>query len=267
MEKINLGIQLQKPLAFFDLETTGTNVFSDRIVEISVVKVFPDGSSEVKTRRLNPEKPIPPEATAIHGIKDEDVKNEPTFKAVSSSLFRYLENCDLAGYNIQRFDIVMLMEEFKRSGLNFSLEGRYVIDAQTIYHKHEPRTLSAAYKYFCGKNLDDAHSAEADTMATLEIFTSQLGRYEDLPRDAESLHQYCNQRDPSWIDAFGKFRWKDGEPTIGFGRNEGIPLKTIAVSNPEFLKWIISANFPADAVEIAKNALKGVFPVKKNEDG
>ena len=157
----------KRPLVFFDLETTGTNIINDRIVEISIVKISPDGSREVKTRRLNPEMHIPEEASAVHGIYDKDVENEPTFRQISQSLYIYLEDCDLGGYNIVKFDVPVLVKEFSRAGLQFSLENRRIIDAYNLYCKMEPRTLSAAYKRFCGKSLEDAHSAEADTLATV----------------------------------------------------------------------------------------------------
>ena len=264
----------KRPLVFFDLETTGTNVINDRIVEISIVKISPDGSREVKTRRLNPEMHIPEEASAVHGIYDKDVENEPTFRQISQSLYIYLEDCDLGGYNIVKFDVPVLVKEFSRAGLQFSLENRRIIDAYNLYCKMEPRTLSAAYKRFCGKSLEDAHSAEADTLATVEVFEAELERYsamakEDIPEDVEFakdldvLHKLCNPVIPDAIDPEGKFRWKGDEAVIGFGKNSGIPLRQIAVDNPEFLRWILRADFSQDVKQIAQNALKGFFPEKK----
>lgn len=172
MTESNIMMELikERPLVFFDLEATGVNILNDRIVEISVVKIFPDGRREVKTRRINPEMHIPEEASAIHGIYDKDVVNEPTFRAISKNFFIYLEDCDLGGYNITKFDIPMLTREFSRAGLTFTTANRRIIDAYNIFCRMEPRNLSAAYKFFCGKDMKDAHSAEADTLATVEIF-------------------------------------------------------------------------------------------------
>ena len=264
----------KRPLVFFDLETTGTNIVNDRIVEISIVKISPDGTREVKTRRLNPEMHIPEEASAVHGIYDKDVENEPTFRQISQSLYIYLEDCDLGGYNIIKFDVPVLVKEFSRAGLQFSLENRRIIDAYNLYCKMEPRTLSATYKRFCCKSLEEAHSAEADTLATVEVFEAELERYsrmskEDMPEDAEFvkdldvLHKLCNPEIPDAVDPEGKFRWKGEEVVVGFGKNNGIPLRQIAVENPEFLRWMIRVDFSREVKQIAQNALKGFFPEKK----
>jgi DNA polymerase-3 subunit epsilon len=255
-----LDLNLDRPLVFFDLETTGTNIQIDRIVEISVIKIQPSGEKEIKTRRINPEMHIPKEASDIHGIRDEDVADEPTFKAISKNFYIFLEGCDLGGYNIVKFDIPMLKNEFNRYGLEFSTEGRRIVDPYIMFCQLFPRTLSGAYKFFCEKEMENAHSAEADTIATLEIFEAQLEKYPELPRTLESLHEYCDQSDPSWIDSTGKFKWREDGATVGFGKNSGIPLKSIALENPGFLKWMINADFPDDAKEIASNALKGEFP-------
>lgn len=261
VEKYNFN--LNNPIVFFDLETTGTNIQTDRIVEICVAKIVPGGEVEVKTRRINPEMPIPQEASDIHGITDADVAEEPTFNAVASSLYLYLENCDLAGYNIKRFDIPLLAEEFKRAGLDFDLERRKIVDMQTIFHKKEPRTLTAAYSFFCGKSLDDAHSAEADVLASIEVLQGQLQKYPDLPRTIEGLDDFCDQKEPHWIDNTGKFKWIGGVPTVGFSKHAGRTLRDIATNEPGFLKWMLNASFPKDATEIAKNALQGKFPPDK----
>lgn len=255
-------IKIDKPLVFFDLETTGTNVQNDRIVELSVVKLLPSGEKEVKTRRINPEMHIPEDATKIHGIKDEDVADSPTFKSVSKNFYMYLEGCDLAGYNIIRFDLPLLIREFSRAQLEFSLTGRRLIDPFVIFCQMEPRNLTAAYKLFCGKELTNAHSAEADTLATIEILEGQLKKYPELPHSLDALHELCDQRDPSRIDAGGRFKWQDKEAIIGFGKNSGTPLRKIAIENPGFLKWMLNSDFPEDAKKIAHEALKGIFPVK-----
>jgi DNA polymerase III subunit epsilon len=270
-----LAFVKDRPMAFFDLETTGTNLQNDRVVELSIVKVFPDGEREVKTRRINPEMHIPEESAAIHGIRDEDVKDSPTFKQVSKNLYIYLEGCDLAGYNIAKFDVPMLVKEFSRSGLNFTVEDRKIVDAYSLFCKMEPRTLTAAYKYFCGKTLENAHSSQADTLATLDILESQLAKYSSFPKDMlpegmeafpsdlTSLHELCNQRPPDAIDPDGRFKWKEGEAVVGFGRNAGTLLRVIAIENPDFLRWMIKSDFSDAAKKIASDALKGFLPEKK----
>lgn len=255
---------LEKPVVFFDLETTGTNIQNDRIVEISVVKIFPTGERESRTRRINPEMHIPEESSKIHGITDEDVVNEPTFKAVSKNFYIFLEGCDLAGYNVVKFDIPVLAREFSRAGLKFTMDGRKVIDPYVIFCKLMPRTLTAAYKYFCGKDLENAHSAEADVNATIDILEAQLKNYPEIPKDAAGINDYCGaSEEMSWIDSTGRFKWKDSEAAVGFGKNTGTTLKTIASENPGFLRWMINADFPEDAKKIAADALKGEFPEKE----
>ncbi len=269
-----LSIIKDKPLVFFDLETTGTNMLTDRIVEISVVKLFPDGTREVKTRRINPEMHIPEEASAIHGIYDDDVRGAPTFRQIAQSLYIYLEDCDLGGYNVVKFDVPVLVKEFQRAGLEFDTKKRRIVDAYYLYCKMEPRTLKAAYKKFCGKSLDDAHSAEADTLASLEVFEAELEKYsqwtsEEMPEDVEftpdldAIHALCTPRIPDAVDPDGRFKWRGGEVVIGFGRNAGQSLKTVAVENPEFLRWILKADFSPEVKKIASDALKGFFPEKQ----
>ena len=269
-----LSIIKDRPLVFFDLETTGTNMLTDRIVEISVVKLFPDGAREVKTRRINPEMHIPEESSAIHGIYDEDVKDKPVFRQIAQSLYIYLEDCDLGGYNIVKFDVPVLVKEFQRAGLEFDVKNRRIVDAYYLYCKMEPRTLSAAYRKFCGKSLEDAHSAEADTLASLEVFEAEVEKYsrwtsEELPEDVEftpdldTIHQLCMPKIPDAIDPDGRFKWRAGEAVVGFGRHAGEPLKKIAIENPEFLHWILKADFSTDVKKIASDALKGYFPEKR----
>ena len=276
MTESNIMMELikERPLVFFDLEATGVNILNDRIVEISVVKIFPDGRREVKTRRINPEMHIPEEASAIHGIYDKDVANEPTFRAISKNFFIYLEDCDLGGYNITKFDIPMLTREFSRAGLTFTTANRRIIDAYNIFCRMEPRNLSAAYKFFCGKDMKDAHSAEADTLATVEIFEGEIKRYsqmtrEDYPEDIEKwpetldeFHTFCNQRMIDSIGPDGRFKWKNGEAVVAFGKNAGTSLRRIAIDNPDFLRWILRSDFSVEVKNIASVALKGIFPEK-----
>ena len=185
-----MQLNLKNPIVFFDLETTGVNIATDRIVEISYLKVYPNGKEECKTLRINPGIPIPPESTAVHGISDADVANCPTFKEVAKTIAREIEGCDVAGYNSNRFDIPLLVEELLRAGVDIDLSKRKMIDVQTIFHKMEQRTLSAAYKFYCDKDLNDAHTAEADTRATYEVLKSQLDRYENLPNDVAALAEF-----------------------------------------------------------------------------
>ena len=270
-----MKLQLKSPIVFFDLETTGTNIAKDRIVEVSVLKINPNGTEEQWTRRVNPEMHISEEATRITGIHDEDVKDCPTFKMIAKELARLIEGCDLGGYNITKFDIPMLTREFSRAGLSFTIANRRIIDAYNIFCRMEPRNLSAAYKFFCGKEMKDAHSAEADTLATVEIFEGEIRRYsrmaeEELPGDVEKwpetldeFHAFCNQRVVDSIDPEGRFKWKNGEAIVAFGKNAGTPLRRIAIENPDFLRWILRSDFSPEVREIASNALKGVFPEKK----
>lgn len=260
------NFNLVKPIVFFDLETTGVNIQSDRIVEICVAKLSPGGEMEVKTRKVNPERHIPYEASEIHGIYDDDVKDEPTFKSIASSFFLYLEKCDLAGYNIIRFDIPLLTEEFKRAGLDFDLTGRNIIDMQTIYHKREPRTLSAAYNFFCGKELENAHSAKADVLASIDVLQGQLEKYSDLPDNMEELGEYCSRKEPNWIDGTGKFRWSEGEAIVSFSKHAGTPIKELIINEPGFFKWILKNSFPKDTKKIAQDALIGKFPKKQTHE-
>ena len=191
-----MQLQLTKPICFFDLETTGTNVAKDRIVEISILKVFPNGNKESRTWLVNPEMPIPPESEAIHGISDEKVANEPTFKQLSKDIYAMIRDSDLAGFNSDRFDIPLLAEEMLRADVDFDMKSMVSVDVQTIFHKMEKRTLEAAYKFYCDKNLDDAHSAEADTMATYEVLLAQLERYPELENDKKTIRIHHQKAKP-----------------------------------------------------------------------
>ena len=217
----------------------------DRIVEVSMVKVMPDGREEVKTRRINPEMPIPPQATAVHGISDDDVKDCPTFKEIAKSLAAWIEGADLAGYNSNKFDIPVLAEEFLRAGVDVNLKKRKLVDVQNIFHKMEQRTLVAAYKFYCGKELVDAHSAEADTMATYEVLKAQLDRYpDDLQNDVEFLSEF-SQRDNS-VDFAGRIVYDDkGVECFGFGKHKGRPVADVFRDEPSYYSWMMNGDFPA----------------------
>ena len=255
-----MPLKTDRPLAFFDIESTGTNVRADRIIDLAVVKLHPDGRREEHTFRVNPERPIPVEASAVHGIYDKDVKDCPTFKQVASKVATVFEGCDLGGYNILRFDIPMLCEEFTRAGVPFIAEGRRVVDPQRIFHQREPRDLTAALRFYCGELHLGAHGALDDVLATIQVLEGQFGKYADLPQDIEALNDYCNPRDPSWADQTGKLKWVAGELTINFGAKQGQKLRELAQSDTGYLRWILQKNFPRDTTEIVSNALKGKFP-------
>ena len=256
-------LELSRPLVVFDIESTGTNPQRDRIVELAVIKIFPDGQMQNTVRRLYPEMPIPPAATEIHHITDEDVKDCPPFSCIADKLFNYLEDCDLAGYNIQGFDIPLLENEFKRVGLDLNTASRRVIDADTLFCKLYPRTLTAAYKFFCGKDLEGAHGAAADTAATWEVLLGQLEKHPELPREIAELAQYSNNSDPDAIDRNRRFKFNGDEAVVNFGKYSGRTLRDIAENEPGFLRWIIKSDFPDDVKNIAQNALMGKFPIRQ----
>ena len=250
-----MQLSLKNPLLFFDIESTGLNVASDRIVEISIVKVSPGAPGapnkvEVKTRRINPTIPITPGAQAVHGISDEDVKDCPTFKQVARSLAQLMEGCDIAGYNSLKFDIPMLAEEFLRAGVDFDFRKRKLVDVQNIFHKKEQRTLKAAYKFYCGQNLDNAHSAEADTMATYEVLEAQLDRYagdeeDPLQNDVGYLAKYsCQSR---FVDYAGRIVLNDDDvPVFNFGKHRGRPVADVLKKEPSYYSWMMDGDFTLD---------------------
>ena len=240
-----MKLNLKNPIIFFDLETTGTDITNDRIVEISLVKVFPNGDREVKTKRINPEMPIPAEATAVHKITDEDVKDCPTFRQIAKSLASYIEGCDFGGFNSNKFDVPLLVEEFLRAGVDVDLKKRKFIDVQNIFHKMEQRTLVAAYKFYCGKSLDDAHSAEADTLATYEVLESQLDRYADeLVNDVEFLAGFSAHKRTA--DFAGLIAYDDNDVEVfTFGQHKGRSVEEVFRERPSYYEWMRTSNFPA----------------------
>ncbi len=251
------SLNLRKPLAFFDLETTGVNVARDRIVEISIARAMPGGEVVVKTKRINPTIPIPLEASLVHGIYDADVADAPTFKAVARSLAQFLDGCDLAGFNSNRFDVPMLVEEFLRAEVDFDLKNRRLIDAQRIYHLMEPRNLAAAYKFYCGKTLENAHSAEADTLATLEILDAQVRHYEGVKvvdakgqetepvrNDMDALHEITAAR---LVDFAQRMKFDpDGRELFNFGKHTGKPVVEVLKAEPSYYDWMMKGDFPLD---------------------
>ncbi|MBP1652875.1 MAG: Exonuclease RNase and polymerase [Bacteroidetes bacterium] len=236
------SLQLTRPLAVIDLETTGTNVATDRIIEIAIVKVMPDKSIQKKTRRINPGMPIPPATTAIHGISDEDVKDCPTFKQAANELRQFMDNCDIAGYNSNRFDIPLLVEEFLRTGLEFDVKGRKFIDVQKIFHLMEKRTLSAAYKFYCDKNLENAHSAEADALATYEILEAQLDRYEQLQSEVDPLAEFTKEEE--YVDFARRMIMQNGTEVFNFGKYKGRAVRDVLKIEPQYYDWMMKADFP-----------------------
>lgn len=237
-----MQLKLKNPIVFFDLETTGINVVKDRIVEISVLKINPNGMEESKTVRVNPGMPIPKQSSDIHGILDEDVKDAPTFKEVGKELARFIEGCDLAGFNSNRFDIPLLAEEFLRNGIDADFSKRKFVDVQTIFHKKEQRTLSAAYRFYCDKNLDDAHSAEADVLATYEVLKSQLDRYTDLKNDIEFLSAYSSFNRNA--DFAGRIIFdEDGDEIFNFGKHKGKKVKDVFAREPSYYSWMMNGDF------------------------
>lgn len=250
--------KLERPLAILDIEATGINPRSDRIIDLAVVKLFPDGRQEVASFRVNPEIPIPPESTAIHGITDQDVAGAPTFKDLAPRLYRLLQDCDLGGYNILRFDLPLLIEEFLRASIRFDLENRRVIDAQRIFHKREPRDLKAALAFYCDELHVESHRAVADALATLRVFEGQYKRYPDLPRTIDELAKYSALGDASWADRDGKLRWVDGQLTINFGKYKGTPVSTLAQTDPGFIKWILRGDFASDTKALVSKVLERI---------
>ena len=238
-----MKLNLKNPLVFFDLETTGMNVASDRIVEISYLKIYPDQREETKTFRINPDRPIPLDVTAIHGISDDDVKDAPLFNEIAQTLANTFEGCDFAGYNLHKFDLPLLAEEFIRANVDLDLKKRKVIDVMVIFYKKEQRTLSAAYKFYCEKELANAHSAEADTRATYEILQAQLDTYPDLQNDINDLSEFSAHSRA--VDFVGRIVYNDKDEEIfNFGKYKGQTVVSVLAKDPSFYSWMMNGDFP-----------------------
>ena len=238
-----MNLKLEKPIVFFDLETTGVNIATDRIVEISILKVFPNGNKESYTWLVNPEIEIPAEAIAVHGITNEKVVTEPTFKELAAKVSDLIADCDLAGFNSNRFDIPLLAEELMRAGIDFDMDNRKAVDVQVIYHKKEKRNLSAGYQFYCGKELEGAHSAEADTLATYEILNAQVEKYEDLESTVDALSEYSSHSKRA--DFAGFILFNDNKQEIfSFGKYKGRLVEDVLKENPGYNSWIQNADFP-----------------------
>jgi len=254
-------LQLTKPLAFIDLETTGVNLGTDRIIEIAIVKVLTDGNRSVKRKLINPGISIPQASSDVHGITDEMVKDAPFFKQVAQELKQFLDGCDLAGYNSNRFDIPLLVEEFLRAEVEFEMKGRKMLDVQQIFYKMEPRTLSAAYQFYCQKSLENAHSAEVDATATLEILSSQVERYPALGNTVDSILKSVGEE--QIIDFARRFVWENGVEVFNFGKFKGKPVAEVLRSEPQYYDWMMKGDFP----QHTKNKLTEIFTrtmLKKN---
>jgi DNA polymerase-3 subunit epsilon len=248
-------MELDRPLVVFDIESTGTSPRKDRIIELAAVKVMPGGEEIRKCWLLNPTVSIPPETTAIHGIADEDVKDCPTFAERAEEIFEFFRDCDLSGFNADRFDIPCIEEEFARVGMNFGSSQRRHVDVQRIFHRKEPRDLTAAVRFYCGRPHEGAHGAEADTAATLEVLKAQMERYGDLPRDTAAMDEYLVPHDAMNADRNGLLRWKDGELTINFGKKKGESLKKLLLNEPNYLRWILKGDFDTEVRMIVQDLL------------
>ena len=252
------GLKLTRPLVVLDAETTGLNKQVDRIVDICLIKILPNGHEETLKSLINPTIPIPLESTNIHRIKDEDVKDKPTFKEFAQKIIDFVKDCDLCGYEV-KFDLEVLAAEFKRAGINYQKGDIAVLDVKQIHFKLDPRDLSSAYLKYCGKELKNAHRAENDVKATIEILEAQLKQHNELPKDVSALQQFSSPRDPSWIDTEGKIKWYNGKAIINFGQHQGKTLEDLAKSTT-YLRWITGADFSSEVRRIVNEAIEGRFP-------
>ncbi|PLX32279.1 MAG: DNA polymerase III subunit epsilon [Ignavibacteria bacterium] len=254
------ALELKRPLAFFDLETTGINTQSDRIVEIAVLKYLPNRTTRSFEHRINPTILIPEQATAVHGITDADVALAPTFQQLATRLIEFLDNCDLSGFNLRRFDLPLLLQEFQRCGEKFLLEGRHIIDVQTIFHSREPRDLSAALQFYCAREHSGAHGAMADVQATADVLFAQLERYEDLPHTIAELESVVHPKDPSWLDEEGKLVRDGNNVIITFGKHRGTSLSKIIERDRDYIQWILDGNFHPSTKAVIRKALEEYTP-------
>jgi DNA polymerase III subunit epsilon len=261
-----MKLDLQRPLVFFDLETTGLDTKFARIVEIAMIRLLPDQTTDSFLTLVNPEMTIPTDATNVHGINNFDVLDKPTFKEIAVDVVSIIKDCDLAGYNLASYDVPILVNELERAGIFYSIENTKIIDVLTIFKQKERRDLSAAYRFYCKKELKDAHSALKDTQATLEIFKAQTERYADLPQDIEGLHKFCNQREKRFVDKDKKFKWIKDEASFTFGKYRGQPLSKVVKKDAEYLEWMATQDFSDEVRNIIRSALKGQFPEKQKNN-
>ena len=254
-----MKLSLERPIAFLDIEATGVIVGKDRIIDLAMIKVHPDGQEEKHYWRVNPEMPISLEATAVHGITDKDVQGKPAFRDVAKEIAMVLKDCDLGGFGIVRFDVPMLSAEFIRAGVEFPVTEKRLVDALVIFHQKERRDLRAAVKFYLRKDFTNAHDAMADTDASLRVFQAQLDRYPDLPFDVDGIDLLCNPRDPNWIDQAGKLVWVGEDAAINFGKYTGNPLRELIRDDPGYLDWILKKDFPEDIKSVVRDARAGRF--------
>lgn len=254
-------MKLTRSLAVFDLETTGTNPADDRIVEIAIVTLHPEGSRSTRSWLVNPGRPIPRGAVAVHGIGDADVAAAPSFEGLAPEVFAAFEGCDLSGFHAERFDVPLLAAEFLRVGRTFPAAGTRVLDSRAIFVRQEPRDLAAAVSFYCGRSHQGAHRAEADAVAAADVLLAQLERYEDLPRDVEALHELLHPIDSTWIDIQGKLAWRCGEAVLTFGKHRERPLEDLVAKEPDYLRWVLDSDFPADTKSVIARAMEGHYPV------
>ena len=265
-------LRLERPMAFLDLETTGVNIQEDRIVEIGILRIGPSGAVETWETLVHPGRPIPPEATAVHGITDAMVAEAPPFAAIAETVDRWLEGCDLGGFNARKFDRPLLEAEFARAGRRPPSPSARLVDPFLIFLRQEPRDLAAGLTFYCGEDPEipeaaggRAHRALWDAAATAHILLGQLARYTDLPRELDALVEFCEHRDPSWLDRDGKIAWRNGEACLTFGKYAGRSLRELAATERSFLGWILTKDFSSDTKRLVSDALNGRFPVKPAE--
>jgi len=256
------SLQLTRPIAFIDTETTGLNDQEERIIDICVIKILPSGEEETLHSLINPTIPIPVESTKIHGIVDADVQGKPTFKEFAQKILDFIENCDLCGFST-KFDLSFLESECKRAGVTYSKEGRCILDVQHIYYKTDPRDLGAAHLKYCGTPLENAHRAQSDVRATINVLEAQLNQHKELPRNVSGIHEFCNPKNPLWVDDEGKFIWSKGEATMNIGKYQGKTFEWVVQNDLSYFTWMIDADFSPEVKDIVGKAIKGEFPKKK----
>ncbi len=266
-------MNIKRPIVFIDIEATGADATRDRIVEIALIRVHPDRTTAELVQRINPGVRIPWEVTSLHGIANEHVAQSPSFREFAPTLIEFIQGCDIGGFGITRFDIPILVEEFRRCNQEFLTHDRSLIDALTIYHQKERRDLTAAYQFYCQKPLIGAHGARADAQASMEVIFAQLEHYPELPRETVDLHLFCNKQDERFVDSAKKFAWRDGEAAFNFGKYKGELLKNMVRNQRDYIEWMVSdGKFAQDVIDICWKALKGEFPVnpkapKRNGSG